>query len=115
MLNAPHGADGIVKFADLFGGPFGQDDLHAVIMVQMDMLGRDDDLMMMVLDLHQIVHQLALMMIIDEGDGACNDLILHPLFFDQGFPHEVSQCLRTVLIIPLRDEFIEFGQEIALN
>jgi hypothetical protein len=81
-------------------------------MIQMDVLGGYDDLVEVVLQFHQSVGKLSLVMIVDEHDGPRHFLSRSPFVFHQTLPDEVSDGLGAGGIVLGSDEGVELLQEI---
>jgi len=73
----------IGKIADDRRISFDGDDLQAVVVVQMNVLGRLDHIMKIMLDINDPVQQVPLMMVVDVRYGARNFLVIRPFLLQQ--------------------------------
>jgi len=93
MAHALDRTEFIGKFLDLAGLALHGNDLQAVVVVEVDMLGRDDGILVVVLQVGKLARKAPLVMVVDEGDGAGHLLVLLPLVLDQLLADEVPQGL----------------------
>ena len=100
-------AEFIGKFLDLAGLAFYCHYLQAVVVVKVDMLGGDDDVLMVVLQVGKLARKAPLVMVVDEGDGAGHLLVLFPLVFDQFLADKIPKGLGPGRIAFFLDEAIE--------
>ena len=101
----------IGKFLDLAGLAFHGHDLQAVVVVEVDMLGRDDGILVVVLQVGKLARKAPLVVVVDEGDGAGHLLVLLPLVLDQLLADEVPQGLGPCRIAFLFDEAVELLEQ----
>ena len=87
--------------------PLDGHDLQAVVVVQVDVLGRDDGLLVVVLQVHDPAEKVPLVMIVDEGDGAGHLPALFPLLLDHFLADEVPEGLGAVCVLLPPDQAVE--------
>src|SRR4030042_3468628 len=92
------------------------DNLQTVMVVEMNMLRRDDMFMKIMLQVRQFIQQFPLVVVIDRGDGS--DYLFafdlrgpFPLY--QFFTYQVANGLGTVCIMAFRYKLIEGGNQIG--
>jgi hypothetical protein len=76
---------------------------EAVVMIQMDVLGRNNYLLKIVLEIGNFVEQVFPMMVIDERYRPGYIIAFLPLFLYEFLPDEVPECLRPVRVVTLSD------------
>ena len=96
---------------DLAALPLHQDHLHAHMVIQVHVEGRDDGGAHLVLDGVQFVGKLSNVMVVDQGDGADGLLVRLPLSLHQKIPDEVAKGFGAVTVPLLFDEAVETLQE----
>jgi hypothetical protein len=84
---------GIGQFLNFFRLPAGGDDLQAVVVIEMDVLGGDDRLLERVISVGYPAHDVPLMVVVDEGDGARYIPPVLPFPLDQFPANQVPQGL----------------------
>ncbi len=88
--------------------PFADQDLHALVVVEMDVDGHVHQAWVVVLHVGDLVPDRRHRMVVDDDDGADHPLLLVlPLGFRQGVAHEVPYRLGAADIALLRDRFVE--------
>jgi hypothetical protein len=105
------GGQGVRQFLNHLGLSPGGDDLQTVMVIQVDVLGRDDHLLEIVLGIRHPGKDVPLVMIVDERDGAGHVAALPPFPLDQFPADQVPQGLRAVGVLPFPDQGIEPVQE----
>jgi len=80
-----------------------------------DVLGRDDDFFKKMLDIHDLVEEVSLMMVVNERDGPSHFTAFCPLFLNKLLADHVSEGLRPIGIGPFANQPIEFLQKIFVN
>lgn len=80
------------------------------MMIEMDMLGRYNTGVIIMLNVQNLVDQFSQVMIINKRDGACYFFIVSPFLFDQVIPDQVANCLGTVCIFLFLDMPVELSQ-----
>jgi len=103
--------EGIGQPLHLFRLSPGGDDLQTVVVIEVDVLGRDDHLLELVLGVRHPGQDVPLVMIVDERDGAGHVTALPPFPLDQLPADQVPQGLRAVGVLLFPDEVIEPLQE----
>lgn len=91
----------------LFGFSPDGDDLQAVVMVEMDVLSRDDHGAEAVLDVHEAAGELTSVMVIGHGDSASDIIPFGPLLFYQFLSYQVPNGLGSVTVVVLLDMLVE--------
>jgi hypothetical protein len=66
------------------------------MMIQMDMLGRNNNILKIEPFVRIFVQNLFVMIVIDERHGACNSLPFVQLFLYQLLPYQIPQCFRAI-------------------
>jgi len=87
-------------------------DLEAMVMVEVDMLGGDDYLLVVMLDVRYLAQELAVVVIVKECDGAGHLLIIGPFTGNQFPPYKVPDGFRPVVVEALLDVLIEAPKEV---
>lgn len=95
------------QFFNLAGLALYRDNLQAVVVIDVDVLARDDERLEIVLDVHELVDKLALVMIVAHGDGARHLVAAQPLLFDKVFADEVADGLGAVLVVEALNMTVE--------
>ena len=98
------------------GGPAEDKDLEAVVGVQVDVEGGDDRFVVGVLEVGQLVGQIARVVVVDECDRP--DSLLRaelPLIPDEGFADEITEGLGPVGVPFAYDEPIELPEELFVE
>ena len=96
--DASLGDDPVGAGAHLVDPALQNDGFPAIVMVQVNVLGRDSDVMMVVLDLRQAIRQLALVVVkhITDRRHAPGGLARRQLRLAQRLAHQVAKCLGPV-------------------
>jgi hypothetical protein len=81
--------------------------LEAVMVVDVDMLRGYHQFLAVMLNIHELVHQIAFMMIVVHGDGPGDFVVAEPLLFNEVRPYQVPYGFRPVFIIPGFNVFVE--------
>jgi hypothetical protein len=111
MSDAFDGFHGIRQSLNVPGLASHSNNFQAIIMIQVDMLGRNDDFLKIVLNIIDSVQERLLMMIINDGDGPGDFPTFFPFLFDQFLPDEITKRFRTVGIFSRSDQTIKFIQK----
>lgn len=114
MLDAAESAESVGEGGDLAGGPPEDENFEAVVVVEMDVEGADDDLLVVVLQFEKAGDKVAAVMIIDEGEGPGHVAALGPLLLDEAGAEEVADGLGAVGV-PLATDLGVEGLEEALG
>lgn len=96
MFHALRRLEEIGKTADVPGGTADGEDFQAVMVVEMDVLGADDDVFPVVLKCGDFVEKAALVVVVDHGDRTGNLGSLIPFAPYQFLANQVAQGFRTV-------------------
>ncbi len=75
MFDAFGADEGVGDGLDVAGPAADGDDFQAVVVVQMDVQGGEDHVVVIVLDVGEVFLQVRLVMVVDEGDGAGDFLL----------------------------------------
>jgi hypothetical protein len=86
---------------------FHGNDFKAVVMVEMDMLGGNDGVLEIVLDIDELIDQLTFVMVVGHDDRSGDRSAFSPLFSDQFFPYQITDGFRAALVVPGFDMSIE--------
>ena len=97
----------ICQFYNLFRTSSNRNNFQAVVMIQMDVLGRDDYTLKIVLEIGNLAEKIPPVMIIDERYRPCHIIAFLPFFFYEFLPDEVPECLRPVRVVALPNIPIE--------
>lgn len=111
VFDALDGFQGIGQLLDSLGNSPDRHDLQATVMVEVDVLGGDDERLVVVLEVGDPVQQRPPVVVEDEGDGAGHLLVLLPLPLDQFLADQVAESLRAVRIILSFDQPVELFQQ----
>jgi len=84
-------AEGIGQPADFRGRSADGDDLQTMVVVEMNVLGGNDQIVGIVLDIGEAVDEVFLMMIVNEGDSAGDLAARTPLLLDERAADEVAE------------------------
>jgi hypothetical protein len=71
------------------------------------MLARNDERLEIVLDVHELVHQFTLVVVIAHGDRSRHLVVAEPLLFNQIFADKIAYGLGPVFVVPALDMFVE--------
>jgi hypothetical protein len=85
------GGQHVGKPLHLPGSSLDGNDFQAVVMIQVDVLRRNDQFLKIMLDIREFVQQVPLVMIEDEGDGAGYLPVLLPFFPDKFLADHVAE------------------------
>ena len=89
-----------------------QQDFQAIMMVQMDMDGRKDDVVMVVLDVCKRGLQVRLVMVVHKSDSAGNVFAAELLpVFKQTVTHHIPDGQGTVIVTLLARHLVELPQQ----
>lgn len=67
------------------------DHLEAVVVIEMDVRGRKDVIVMVVLYVRKAIRQITLVVIVDERNRSNDFVVTGPLFLNQGVTNEMTQ------------------------
>ena len=116
MLDAFETRQRSADVADLSGTPLQQNDLKAIVMVEMHMGRRYDEFVMIVLETGQVVLQLALVVIVDERQHAGGSHFrITDAFLDEPGSDKVSNGFRPSAVTRMADISVEFGDEVLFD
>ena len=112
VFDAFDGAEGVGEVADGAGGASEDDDFEAVVVVEVDVEGGDDEVAVFVLDVVDLVAELAGVVVVDHGEGG-GDVLggVAPFLGDEGFADEVAQGLGAVGVAFAFVALVEGGEE----
>jgi hypothetical protein len=83
-------------------------DFKTVVVIDVDMLARDDKRLKIVLDVHETVYQLPFVVIVAHSDGAHDLIVAQPLLFNKVFPDKVADGLGAIFVVLVLDMPVEF-------
>jgi len=86
-----------------------------MMMIQVNMLNRQDQVVKIMLDLSRITLQVWLMMIINQYNSACDILVAFPLLRHKVFPDQVPDGLGTVWKFVVPGKFIQRFEKIIFQ
>ncbi len=116
MFYSSGGVDPVGQLPDDLGVTLNNDDLQAVVVVKMDVLGGKNVFVVIMLKVDQTIDQLSLMMIINIGDGSHHFSAANfPFPFDQLLPDEISDGLGSIGIVPFGNVAIKGLNELRGN
>lgn len=107
VLHAFDGFQQVGEGLDVLRLAFDRDDLQAIMVVDVDVLGGDDLVEVVVLDVHEPVHEIALVVVVDHGDGPGDFMTGLPVGFHQRLADEIADRLRPVGVMLGLDMFVE--------
>ena len=112
MFDASGGDEFVGDFLDGGGLTANDEDLQAVVVVEMDVEGGDDDLVMIVLDVSERGLDVLFVMVVQQGDGAGDFLVAEVLaVLDEAGANHVGYGQGAVVIALLAGHLVElFGQ-----
>ncbi len=91
------------------------DDLQAVVVIEVDVQGRDDVLAEVVLHVGELLGELADVMVIDQGQRGDREPVALEVGVDQVGAHEVAQRLGAVGVALGPDVLVEALQEVTIH
>jgi hypothetical protein len=107
VADSLHGFKSVCQLPDTLQPASNRHDLQAVIVVQVDMLCRDNDLLVVVLKIRQSIHQLPPVVVVDVGDRPGRFPIFILLDHDELHPDEIPQDLGAVRVFLPPDHAVE--------
>ena len=111
MADPLDGPERIGQSLNLFRITPGSHDLQTVVVIEMDVLGRDNRLLEVVLHIHHTNQNITLVMIVNESDRPDHIAALPPFPLDQLPADQVPQGLRAVGVLFCPDQDIKPVQE----
>ncbi len=115
MFDAFDGLEHLRELPHFPGLASDSDDLEAIGVIEMDVLRRYYDFLMIVLQVHYLVQEPPVMMVIDKGDRA-GDLRIHvPFLFYQFLSYEVPEGLGTIGIVLFLSVPVKFLQKLIIE
>ena len=111
MFDPLHADQRIGHFLDFSPSPLDDQDLEAMVMVEMDMHAGKNLPLVVMLDVSQLAGQISHMMIIDKGNGPDGFFVLIPFLPDQAVPNQVAKRLRSIGIVTPPDVAVEFVEQ----
>jgi hypothetical protein len=115
ILHALDGLELVSQCSDSLDFAGKNDHFQAMMMVQMGMERRDDHSASIMLDIGQLVEQIAFMMVVDERDVSSDMFVLLPLMVLQGGSHQVFYSLGTGGIATFTDEPVKMFEKIPFQ
>ena len=98
------------------GLAFQYENFQAVVMIEMHVKGRQDQMKMIVLHGRQAIRQKAHVVIVDQRQSADDNAVrLLGGFFDEGFPDEVAKRFGTVGVPAQADVTVEFFEKVGID
>lgn len=113
--NPPQGDHPVRQLLDLFCLAPYNDNLQAVVVVHMNMGGRNDVMVIVVLHLGQPVLQILLVMVVYQADHSHNLFIRQPFLFDEGLADKVADCLGAVGVTSSPDMLIKDVEQVLFK
>ena len=114
VFDAFGGYQFVGDFLDRAGLSSDDEDFEAIVVVEVDVEGGNDDLVMVVLDVGKRRLDVLFVVVVKEGDGAGDFLGAEVLaMFDERLAHLVGDGQRTVLVALLLDHFVKLAQQVA--
>ena len=112
VFNALGGDQFVGDLLDGFGLAAHDEDFQAIMVVEMDVEGRDDYLMVVMLDVGESRLDVLLVMVVKERNGAGNfagTVLL--LVLDEGVAHLIGDSLRAILVSLLVHHAVKLAQK----
>ncbi len=107
MPDTLDGFQGIRQSLDISGPPPHGNDLTAIIVIQVDVLGGNDGVEEIMLNVVDPVQDRPLVMVINNRDGSDHFLISRPFLLDQFLADQIAQSLGTIGILSRSDQAVK--------
>lgn len=96
--------------------PFADQDLHALVVIEMDVDGGVDQRLVVVLDVGQLVSDRCHGVVVDHDDGSDHPLVVVlPFRFGEGVAHQIPYRLRPADVALLGDGFVELLEQLRFE
>lgn len=115
VFNALHRPKSVGKRLCLFSAPLNRNDLETIMMVEVDVLGRYDALAVVVLNIHELRYEFALVVVIDNRNCPGDLFPFVPFFLNKFLANQITKRLRAVRVIFLFDQSIELLEQILIK
>lgn len=116
MHHALGGYEGVGHFLNGGGFTFEDEHFEAVVMIEVDVEGRKDQMEMVVLHGGEAVREQADVMIVDQGESADYGAIgLFRGLFDERVTDEVAEGFGAIGVAAMGDVVIEFGEKVGID
>ena len=114
MFDTFGGDEGVGDFFHKGGAAAHDEDFQAVVMIQMNVEGGDDGVVVVVLDIGEGGLDMGAVVVVHEGDGA-GDLLVAELLavFHEGGAHDIGDGEGAVLETFFRDHGIELAEQLG--
>ncbi len=111
MKNAFVPPQRVKKLLDTTGNPLDEHDFDAQLVAQVDVRGREDEIVIVVLSVSQFLTEAGQVMIVDEGYRAHCLLVFLPFDLNQSLADHVADELGPVRVPAFALELVELFQE----
>ena len=102
---------GVQKLLDAAGEPPDEHDFDAQLVAQVDVRGRENEIVIVMLSVSQLLAESGQVMIVDKSDRAHRLLVFLPFDLDQSLADHVADQLRSVGIPAFALKLVELFQE----
>jgi hypothetical protein len=103
------------QLLDFLGPSLHGDDLQAMIVVEMDVLGREHEMLIIMLKVGQTAEKILAMMVVNQGHRAGDLVPLGPFQFDQLASDQIAESVGPAGPVVFTDIGVELGQQAFLQ
>ena len=114
VFDAFAGSEGVGELTEVAGGTLNEEDLEIVMVLEVNMHGRDDHEVVTVLNVGESALKISFPIVVDERDGACHRLRAEFLrVFDEAIAGHFGDCVGAAREFSTRDHVVEFVEQVG--